>query len=198
MSTLITDIDPFVCGPINQAHFNKLETLRQNQVALCNAIENINVGSATLFDTPPTVLNISRNRADGTYDSGVITLDLSTLAGVTIPANAGAAIVRCSSGVNGQDTSGGGTPSLFSYAHIEVATTAAQINGGNFFTSNQVPTLATYVDTNLQHCDNDMTNDVIVALDGGTSIAYSAKVRFDDTFGIDNGIARIRLIGFLV
>lgn len=153
--------------------------------------------SSQVLPVPVRILNIARNRADGTFDSGNVSVNLNALAGVTVPAGATAAIVRCASSVSGQDQAGLGVASLFAYGHIEVAGTVGNLNGGNFFSPHAVVTQATYVDTNLIQSDNDDTNEVIVPLNG-TSIAYRAKCRFDNTLGLDVGFARISIVGFIV
>jgi len=152
--------------------------------------------SSQMLANPVRILNVAQDRSAGTYDSGNVTINLNALGGVTVPAGAVAAIIRCGSSVSGQNNTGGGVASLFAYGHIEVARTAAQLNGGNFFSPMAVVTQATYVDTNLIGSDNDDTNDVIVPLNG-SSIAYRAKSRFNDTFGIDVGVSRISVIGFI-
>lgn len=152
--------------------------------------------SSQILPVPRRILNVTQARSDGTFDSGNISINLNAVAGVTVPAGAVAAIVRCGSSVSGQDTPGLGVASLFAFGHIEVASTVAQLNGGNFFSPMSVVTQATYVDTNLIQSDNDDTAEVIVPLNG-TSIAYRAKVRYNNNLGIDSGTARISIVGFI-
>lgn len=151
---------------------------------------------ANALPVPVEILNVGRFRADGSFNSGAVTVDLAALPGVTVPAGAKAAILRCGSSCSGQDQPGLGIASLFAHCHIEVASVQGNLNGGNFFSPVSVPTQVTYVDTNIIQGDNDDTNDAIVGLNG-TSIAYAAQVRFNDTLGLDFGVARIYLVGFL-
>lgn len=196
MASLITTLADLVCPKFDNSFIAWLNTLKNNQIELCEAIDNFDPASVTMLDTPVRILNVAQARADGTFDSGNTTVNLNSLAGVTVPTGAKAAIVRCSSGNSGQDTRGGPISSLFVHCHIEIARTAALLNGGNFFSGQAVPTQVTYTDSNELDGDNDNCNDAMVGLNG-TSFAYRAKCRFNDTFGIDTGIARISLVGFI-
>jgi len=196
MASIITTLADLVCPKFDTSFIAWLNTLKNNQIELCEEIEGFDPASVTMLDTPVRILNVAQARADGTYDSGNTTVNLNSLSGVSVPTGAKAAIIRANSGISGQNDSGGTIASLFAYCHIEIARTSALLNGGNFFSGQAVPTQITYVDTNLQHNDNDDSAEAMVGLNG-TSFAYRAKCRFNDNFGTDTGIARLTLVGFI-
>jgi len=196
MASLITTLADLVCPKFDNSFISWLNTLKNNQIELCEAIDDFDPASVTMLDTPIRLLNVAQERSAGTFDSGNVTVNLANVSGVTVPNNAKAAIIRANSGISGQNDSGGTIASLFAHCHIEIARTAALLNGGNFFSGQAVTTQITYVDTNLQHNDNDDSTEAMVGLNG-TSFAYRAKCRFNDNFGTDTGIARLSLVGFI-
>lgn len=179
---------------IDQAFFDLLnarfDTLAQ---AVCCVSGQ---GGFPPLDTPVEILNKQQDRNQGTWDSGSVTFDLEALPGVDVPSGAVGAVLRCANSISGNESPG----DAFAWLHISIAKNTGLLDTGNYTSPLEVPTLVTYVDTNLGFNDNDSTNDASIAIErsgAAANIAYRAKIRYADALGVDMGFARIYLVGFI-
>ena len=156
---------------------------------------NMPTSGISLYTTPKTILDINQSKS-ADYDTGNVTLDLNTLSGVTVPSGAKGVIVRCSTGVNGnQDRIAESSTATFGYAWIQAGGTPAATN---YTFVDQVNNMVSYSDTNLGGGDNDNTNDAIVPITG-TDLVYRGRVYWSgDNTGTDTGRLRMRLLGFVL